>query len=639
MKPDLKVQPYGTWPSPVNPETTGSLREFSEPGWAGNGELTWVERSSDQTCLMIRSAEENSPRQLLNPPVGGGLLFGGGAYSVRNHLAAAVQRKTSRILAVDLLTGKTRELVDLPGRAASPQLGPGGKSLLFVHSADDQHSLMIIPSLDHPEAHELHSQADFYNYPRWHPSGDQIAWMSWDHPAMPWDSASITTARIHIPENGSPYLLDPQVIAGGRDISVVQPEWSPDGKTLAYVSDRTGWWQIYLYHPGTGKHQQLTHTKAEHGLPAWLQEMRTFVFSRDGRNLFFIRNQMGFASLWQIDTISLKEQQINLDDEYSWLEGISLSPRTGRIAAVASSARIPPHLITVDQQGKTRMVRRALPRELPRKVFSNPSPVTWKSGSGVRVHGLFYPPHHPEYTGSGKPPLLVIAHSGPTRQKWAEFQPRTQYFTSRGYAVLEVNYRGSTGYGREYREALDGKWGLNDVEDCISGAHYAVDQGWADPAKLAVLGSSAGGLTVLRALILHPGFFQVGVSLYGVVNHITLREITPEFERFYSDRLIGPFPENEDLYRERSPIFSADQIRDPVAVFQGGRDPVVPQDQAEEIAAALRKNDVPHLYVLYPEEGHGFKKSENVSDFFRRTEAFLAKHLQLDRPKTQTHDE
>jgi dipeptidyl aminopeptidase/acylaminoacyl peptidase len=424
-------------------------------------------------------------------------------------------------------------------------------------------------------------------------------------------------------------LSGKQVIAGGPGISVLQPEWSPDGGSLAYVSDRTGWWQIYLYHLDSGEHTQLTHAEAEHGLPAWLQEMRTYAFGRDGRRIYFIRNQKGFATLHQVDTFSLEERQIKLDEDYAWLEGISLSPSSGQMAAVASGPRIPPRLITIEPTGAAHVVRRSLDRELPRNIFSNPAPVSWKSNSRAEIHGLFYPPHHPEHTGPGKPPLLVIVHSGPTRQKWAEFQPRTQYFTSRGYAVLEVNYRGSTGFGRAYREALYGEWGEVDVIDCVSGARFVIDQGWADPDRLAILGSSAGGLTVLQALIAHPGFFRAGISLYGVVNHLTLREVTPKFEQYYSDQLIGPYPEKAELYRERSPVFSADQIRDPVAVFQGGRDPVVPQDQAEAIVKALRENNVPHLYVLYPEEGHGFNKSANVSDFFRRTEDFLAEHLHL----------
>lgn len=623
--------PYGTWPSRVHPETTGALRNISEPAWTASGELIWVERTSDQTYLMIKPRDDAPPRKLLpDLQVGGGLLFGGGTLSTRGDLTAAVVRKTSRVIIINSGDQQIREAIDLPGRAASPSLKPDGTALLFVHARGEQHSLQLIPCLENPHAVRLESKADFYNYPRWHPSGEQITWMSWDHPAMPWDSARIFNARIDRSSDRAPVLTDQRMIAGGKGVSVVQPEWSPDGKSLAYVSDKTGWWQMYLYDPEADRHDQLTFEEAEHGLPAWLQDIRTYTFSRDSRYLFFIRNREGFASLWKIDLKSGREKRIGLDEEYTWLESLALSPDGTRLAAAASSGRIPPRLITIDLEGQTHVIRRSLPGELPKRIFSSPSPVSWQSESGGSIHGLFYPPHNPDFTGPGKPPLLVIAHSGPTRQKWAEFQPRTQYFTSRGYAVLEVNYRGSTGYGRKYREALYRNWGVVDVADCVSGAFHLVEQGQVDSEKLAVLGSSAGGLTVLQSLIQHPGVFRAGITLYGVVNHLTLREITPKFERYYSDQLIGPFPEQEDRYRERSPLFSAGQIRDPVAVFQGGKDPVVPQEQAESIVKALRENGVPHIYVLYPGEGHGFKKSENIQDFFRRTESFLAVHLDLE---------
>jgi dipeptidyl aminopeptidase/acylaminoacyl peptidase len=243
------------------------------------------------------------------------------------------------------------------------------------------------------------------------------------------------------------------------------------------------------------------------------------------------------------------------------------------------------------------------------------------------VHGLFYSPHNPSYTDNSLPPLVIIIHSGPTRQKWAEFEPRAQFFSSRGYGVLVVNYRGSTGYGRDYRQALEKQWGVIDVEDCLSGARFVTNQGWADPDMMVLLGSSSGGLTVLQALVTYPGVFRAGITLYGITNHLTLLENPPKFERFYSDWLLGPYPEYAGVYRERSPLFSADKIRDPVAVFQGGKDPIVPPDQAEQIVSALRKNGVPHEYHLYPEEGHGFKRAETVEDFYQKTLAFLEKYV------------
>lgn len=628
MSKDKHLLPYGTWPSPITPELTGGLPAFSEPAWTSQGHLLWHESQGERSPLMILERDAQRPREVKQDlSIGGGVLYGGGSFTVRGDQAVAVEKKSSRLLGVRFTGEIISELTELPGRAASPSLSPGKESLLFVHSYQGEDCLQVLVGGSPPAV--LHAEADFYNYPRWHPDGKQLAWMNWSHPDMPWDSSQISLAQLVWSPDGFPRISETRVIAGGSGISALQPEFSPNGRHLAYVSDRTGWWQIYLLDLRSGHRQQLTTAQAEHGLPAWLQEMRTYSFNSEGNRLYFLRNQDAHGSLWLYDLKEREERQIELDGKYTWLEDIAVSPRDDTIALIASSPRIPKQLITVDQSGRTRVIRSGAPDDFPASYFSVPEPVTWPAENGVQIRGLFYSPHHPEYTGQGAPPLLVFAHSGPTRQRWAEFRPRVQYFTSRGYAVLEVNYRGSTGYGREYREALYGEWGLIDVKDCVSGARHLVDQGLVDPHKLALMGSSAGGLTVLQTLINHPGLFQAGVSLYGVVDHLTLREITSKFERYYSDRLIGPYPEKAERYRERSPIHAANRIRDPVAVFQGGQDPVVPQTQAETLVGALQEHDIPHLYVLYPEEGHGFKKSSTVADFFRRTEAFLARHLKL----------
>ncbi|MCJ7716730.1 MAG: prolyl oligopeptidase family serine peptidase, partial [Anaerolineales bacterium] len=296
-------------------------------------------------------------------------------------------------------------------------------------------------------------------------------------------------------------------------------------------------------------------------------------------------------------------------------------------ALVASSGDMPPRLITIQPDGKTEIIRLSSENPLPRNIFSLPRAISWENGGKLKIHGLFYPPLNPGFSGNGNPPLLIIIHSGPTRQKWAEFQPRTQYFTSRGFAVLEVNYRGSTGYGRDYCQAIQENWGLVDVEDCLSGATYVTNQGWADPENMFLLGSSSGGLTVYQSMVRYPGIFKAGITLYGIVNHLALLKNPPKFERHYSDWLIGPYPEAAELYHKRSPIFFADQIQDPIAIFQGGKDPIVPRDQADQIVSALKSNGIPYLYRLYPDEGHGFKGKDSLEDFYQQVEMFLQAQL------------
>jgi len=246
---------------------------------------------------------------------------------------------------------------------------------------------------------------------------------------------------------------------------------------------------------------------------------------------------------------------------------------------------------------------------------------------GQNVHGLLYSPHSEQYQGIDSPPLIVMIHGGPTSQRGAAFYPNVQFFTTRGYAVLQVNYRGSTGYGRTYRDMLKGNWGVHDVEDAVSGARHLVAQGLADNQRLVIMGGSAGGFTVLKALEDYPGTFKTGVCLYGVANQFTLIADTHKFEERYSDSLLGPLPEASEIYRERSPIFFADKIQDPIIVFQGEDDRVVPQAQSDAIVDALKRNGVPHEYHLYPGEGHGFRKPETIEHFFNAVDRFLKEYV------------
>ncbi len=622
------IKPYGQWPSEITPSIFANLLKISEPAWGKNGSLFWRERSSSLTKIQMSTTEIGQIQTIsrdLN--VGGELLYGGGGYSTTKNSLITVDKTTHQLYRINPNEAKAEELTSSLVSAASPTVSPDGKYALFVHSDGETDAIYITGVSDPLSTQSLISDSDFYNYPRWHPSGSRIAWISWDHPHMPWDESYLYLAELDSSAGGGPVLTSKILIAGGDGTSVLQPEFSPDGRYLAYVSEQDGWWQIFLQDLETGQNQQLTDVHAEHGLPAWLQDQRSFQFSPDSCKIFFLRNQDGIRTLWTLDLGSTREKMIQLDEPYTWLEDISISPDGDQLALIASGADLPIRLITVDLEGKTRIIRRSSPVQLPRDIFSIPEPVSWTSQEGQKIHGLFYFPQNSQYGGEGKPPLVMIIHSGPTRQKWVDFQTRTQYFTSRGYAVLEVNYRGSTGYGRQYRQALKGNWGVADVDDCLSGAIHLADKELVDRKKMVVMGSSSGGMTVYQILVKYPGIFKAGISLYGIVNHLSLLKNPPKFERHYSDWLIGHYPEAEEIYHQRSPIFSADNIQDPVAVFQGGKDRIVPQDQAEQIVTALEENHVPYLYRLYPEEGHSFKRVSTLEDFYTQLESFLDTHL------------
>jgi len=268
-------------------------------------------------------------------------------------------------------------------------------------------------------------------------------------------------------------------------------------------------------------------------------------------------------------------------------------------------------------------LRRSTSEDLPPSTYTQPEAITWQGMDGEKVYGLFYDPKSSQYKGIGSPPLIALIHGGPTSQRGASFYPDVQFFTTRGYAVLQVNYRGSTGYGRAYRDKLRNSWGIYDVEDTVSGVRHLVAQGHADNDRLIIMGGSAGGFTVLKALEDYPGVFRAGVCMYGVANQFTLVADTHKFEERYSDSLLGPLPEAAEIYRERSPIFFADKIQDPIIVFQGEDDKVVPRAQSDAIIASLQHNGIPHEYHLYAGEGHGFRKAETIEHFYNTVERFL----------------
>lgn len=620
--------PFGQWPSQISPQNTGRLLDLSETAWNDKGDLFWRERSSNQSSIQMVDAGSKQVSTVSGSfNVGGSLLYGGGSFGVRGDWILFLDKSSRQLIRTSFSKDNAIKLTTRLEYAASPVISPNQESVLFVHSDGEQDTLY----LSHLEGESgpilINNDNDFYNYPRWHPHGKQIAWISWNQPHMPWDSSSLWLGAFEKLPQKNPQLESETLIAGGDGISVLQPEFSPNGKWLAYISDQSGWWQLYLYELVSGEVKQLTRQAAEHALPPWLQNRNAYGFSSDSKKLFFLRNQEGSRSVWVMDLDSEEESKITLESEYTWMDWLSISPQEDRLAMIASAANIPPQVIVVDPTGSVEIIRKSNSEELPRNLFSLPKPVSWPNTEGSPVKGLFYSPHNPAYEADGAPPLLMIIHSGPTRQKFAEFSPRTQFFTSRGFAVLEVNYRGSSGYGRFYRQALKGSWGVADVEDSLEGALYITGQGWADRDRMALLGSSSGGLTVYQILIRYPGIFQAGIILYGIVNHLDLLKDPPKFERHYSDWLIGSYPENEQLYEERSPIFSAEEILDPIAIFQGGRDPIVPRNQADQIIQILKENQIPHLYTIFPDEGHGFKKVNNIEDFYLKSLDFLDHHL------------
>ncbi|MFZ5810392.1 MAG: S9 family peptidase [Chloroflexota bacterium] len=616
---------YGLFPSPLTPLHMARGLTFAEVALSPGGFLLWLENRSDQGVLVVQPLSGQGRRDLNSQiSVRARVGYGGGDFTTSKNYAFFVAADSGRIFRQPLNQGAPQPITPAFGHAAHPAPSPDESWLAFVHTYEGKDVIAITPSDGSQWPQILVQGEDFYMQPCWHPGGRHLAWISWHHPNMPWDGTRLLLGDLELTGAGW-RCLQVHPIAGDENTSIFQPAFSPDGRFLAYVSEASGWWQLYIYDLNSKEHRQLTFCEAEHGLPAWVQGMRTYQFSPDSRSIYVIRNRQTSDQLVEIEVESGSERLIPLDENYTALSQMQVTSYQGeiQIALLASAAQIPPRVITVTPQGKTRIWARAYAEDVPLENYSPAQSISWSGMDGETVYGLYYPPHHPHFSASGTPPLIVNIHGGPTSQVKNGFNPRAQYFATRGYAFLEVNYRGSTGYGREYRNKLRRSWGIYDVEDAVSGARALAAQGKADERKLVIMGGSAGGFTVLKALEDYPGVFKAGVCLYGVSNHFTLAQDTHKFEARYLDSMLGPLPEAAQVYRERSPIYFVERIQDAIAIFQGEMDTVVPRAQSDTVVASLQQRGIPHLYQVYPGEGHGWRKSETIEHFYKTVESFL----------------
>jgi len=621
------VVPYGLWPSPITPGTVSQGLRLDDLAWDSDGEtLLWLEVRSGHGVLVCAPPGANAPRDLTAElSVRARVGYGGGDMTAAHGNAYFVSG--GRIYRQPLSSGQAKPITPAFGDAAAPTVSLDGKWVLYVHTYEDVDGLAVVDSEGSLWPQKLAYGDDFYMQPAWHPSGRQIAWASWNHPNMPWDGTKLVLATLDVDGAGAPTLVDSTVVAGGPETAVFQPEFSPDGRYLSYVSDANGWDNLYLFDLKTQQHRQLVVCDADLGIPAWRQGMRTYGWSRDSATIYYCRSEQGATRLWSVDVATGDSAPMPGLDQYASFSQIDAAA-PGKLAFIASGPRVPARVVIYSPRSGTVWVRaRAETESVPPELLSEPEHITWASAEGDEVHGLFYAPRSHCFSSPCRPPLIVQVHGGPTGQSRSSYSAGAQFFTTRGYAVLQVNYRGSTGYGRIYRNKLREHWGLYDVDDSVSGARHLVQRGLVDEDRMVIAGGSAGGYTVLQTLIRYPGTFKAGLCWFGVTNLFTLASDTHKFEQHYLDSMIGPLPQMAHRYRERSPIFSADRIVDPVAVFQGEEDRVVPRDQAETIVEALRRSGVPHEYHLYPGEGHGWRKAETIRAFYESLLGFLRKHV------------
>lgn len=608
-----RIAPYGSWTSPLTSDviTTGALRlndivldgadiywNESRPSEGGRGVI--VRRTADGQIQDMTSAPFNVRTRVHE--------YGGAAYTVADGALYYSNFDDNRLYR-QASGGLPQPITpDVPLRYADAVVDQARGRLICVRedhrSEGEAVTTLVSVSLsgDETGGTVLVSGADFYASPQLSPDGARLAWLTWNHPNMPWDGTELWSARVD--DDGT--LGAAERIAGGADESIFGPRWSPDG-VLYFVSDRSGWWNLYRRHDG--QDETLVPMEAEFGQPQWVFGLSTYGFSADGSVVCWYTHD-GEDHLARLDAATGALAPV--DTPYTDIGSVHVARDYAVI--LGASPTEPTSVVCLDlTTGRSEVLRRASAVTVDHGYLSAPRPVTFPTENGLAAHGIFYPPHNRDFVApEGERPVLIVeSHGGPTSFTGSGFNLGVQFWTSRGFAVLDVNYGGSTGYGRAYRQRLNGQWGIVDMDDCVNGARYLAAQGLVDGERMAIRGGSAGGYTTLCALTFRDTF-KAGASHYGVSDVEALMRDTHKFESRYGDHLIGPYPAARQVYYDRSPIHFAHRLSCPVIFFQGQDDRVVPPSQAEEMVAALRGRGLPVAYIAFEGEGHGFRRAENI---------------------------
>ncbi|MFL5834673.1 MAG: S9 family peptidase [Solirubrobacterales bacterium] len=617
------VAPYGSWSSPIAAATVArSGRRLGFPAIAADGAVWWAEGRPEEggRVALMRQLGGGGPERVT--PEGVNVRtrvheYGGGAWcQVEPGLVVFVDFSDQRLYRQRIGSEPVAISPEPPApgafRYADMRPTPDGSAIVCVRERDAEpepvNEIVSLPLDGSEEPQVLASGRDFYSFPRISPDGAWLAWTCWDHPNMPWDGAELWIAPLGDPG-------EERLIAGGREESVFQPDWDARGR-LHFISDRDGWWNLYRAgEPDAelsgedGPLVQLTDQHADHGHPQWLFGGATYAFLESGA-IAVVRTEGAEERLVLLRPEGWEPTALELP--FTSFGFPALSARGERVAFAAGSPESEAAVVVYDAaRGETEVVRTSSDDPVDPAYVSRPRAIEFPTGDGEVAYGFYYPPTSPGFEApEGElPPLIVESHGGPTSHATPALDREFLYWTSRGIGVVDVNYRGSSGYGREYRNRLRGTWGVVDNEDCLNAALYLADEGLADRERLAIRGGSAGGYATLCALTFHDGF-AAGASYFGVADAEALAGDTHKFESRYLDLLIGPYPEQAQLYRERSPINHVEQLQVPVILFQGLEDKVVPPNQAETMAAALKRNGVPYAYLPFEGEQHGFRKAE-----------------------------
>lgn len=619
------VAPYGAWKSPITSDliVAGTVR-LGQIRLA-DADVYWTEGRPTEggRNVIVRCTPDGRTTDLTPAPFNARTRvheYGGGEFVVDGDTVIFSNFADQRLYRQDA-GGAPRPITpELPLRYADAVVDRGRGRLICVredHTAADREAVNAIVALtmdgDAAGGEVLVAGNDFYASPRLSPDGNRLAWQTWHHPNMPWDGCEMWVADVLAGGALGARVL----VAGGPDESIFQPQWSPAG-VLHFVSDRTGWWNLYRWQDG--RVEPLTEMPAEFGLPQWVFGMSTYAFA-SATQIICAYTQDGVWRLASLDTTTRVLTAFDLP----YTEYGNICARPGAAFFSAASPVQAAAIVRLDLgTGALTTLRRSSQTTVDAGYLSMPQAIEFPTEGGLTAHGIFYPPANRDFVAPGeapgevpgeapgeRPPLLVLSHGGPTGAASTSLSLATQYWTSRGFAVLDVNYGGSTGYGRAYRQRLDDAWGIVDVDDCVNGARYLVARGLVDERRLAIRGGSAGGYTTLAALTFRS-LFSAGASHFGISDLEAMATDTHKFESRYLDRLVGPYPARRDLYIARSPIHFTERLSAPMILLQGLEDKVVPPNQAEMMFAAVKAKGLPVAYVPFEGEQHGFRKAENI---------------------------
>ncbi len=607
---------YGTWTSPITSAAIVSDAVGLDQLAIHGDDIFWIEsRPREQgRCVLVRHRDGQS-EDLLAPPWNVRTRvheYGGGAYRIAGDAIHFSHFTDQRIY---------RQKLDGSAQPQPVTVDTGALLRYADGVMDAQRHRLIAIREDHRDSSRepvnaivaidlkkdgvesvLVEGSDFFATPRLSPDGSQLAWLSWNHPDMPWDGTNLWLAAV-----GPDGRLEvPRLIAGGRCESIFQPEWSPQGE-LHFISDRSGWWNLYRWRAHGV--EALHPAAAEFGRAQWNFGMSTYGFEANG-DLICSYLQDGHWRLGRLDAVSLQLTEIPLP--FRSISDVRVG--NGFAVILAGAPDQPNSIVRIDLGTfEYTILRSAVTLALDPDYLSIPQAIEFLTSHGLSAHGFYYAPRNRDHYGvtGERPPLLVISHGGPTSTASATLNLSIQFWTSRGFAVVDVNYGGSTGYGRAYRERLNGQWGVVDVDDAIAAARFLAERGDVDAQRMAIRGSSAGGYTTLAALTFHD-FFKAGASYYGVSDLEALARDCHKFESRYLDHLVGPYPAQQALYKARSPIHHVDRLATPLILFQGLQDKVVPPNQSQAMFDALKAKGLPVAYMTFEEEQHGFRQAANI---------------------------